>query len=180
MNELEEKYYSDIKDELVQSVIDKKIDTYFTNRNELSHYYNVGKMIMEAQGGEERAKYGNDLIKKFSKRLTYELGKGYSWRNLYNMRTYYLLTSKYKILQPVVAKLTWTNISILLSIKDINEINYYIEQIEIYHWGKRTLQDKIKSHEYQRLSDETKNKLINKEKIDVTSYIKNPIFIIVL
>ena len=44
MNELEEKYYSDIKEELVQSVIDKKIDTYFTNRNELSHYYNVGKM----------------------------------------------------------------------------------------------------------------------------------------
>ena len=177
MNELEEKYYGNIKDELLQSVIDKKIDTYFTNRNELSRYYNVGKMIVDAQGGEERAKYGNDLIKKFSKRLTYELGKGYSWRNLYNMRTYYLLTSKYKILQPVVAKLTWTNISILLSIKDINEINYYIEQIEIYHWGKRTLQDKIKSHEYQRLSDETKNKLINKEKIDVTSYIKNPIYI---
>ena len=177
MNELEEKYYSNIKEELVQSVIDKKIDTYFTNRNELSHYYNVGKMIMEAQGGEERAKYGNDLIKKFSKRLTYELGKGYSWRNLYNMRTYYLLTSKYKILQPVVAKLTWTNISILLSIKDINEINYYIEQIEIYHWGKRTLQDKIKSHEYQRLSDETKNKLINKEEIDVSSYIKSTIYI---
>ena len=54
MDELEEKYYSDIKKELVQSVIDKKIDTYFTNRNELSHYYNVGKMIMEAQGGWQR------------------------------------------------------------------------------------------------------------------------------
>ena len=62
MNELEEKYYSSIKDELVQSVIDKKIDTYFTNRNELSHYYNVGKMIVDAQSGEERAKYGNGLI----------------------------------------------------------------------------------------------------------------------
>ncbi len=94
MNELEEKYYSNIKEELVQSVIDKKIDTYFTNRNKLSHYYNVGKMIMEAQGGEERAEYGNGLIKKFSERLTRELGKGFSIQNLKNMRRFYLIFSK--------------------------------------------------------------------------------------
>ena len=174
MNELEEKYYSNIKDELVQSVIDKKIDTYFTNRNELSHYYNVGKMIVEAQGGEERAKYGDGLIKKFSERLTKELGKGFSIRTLKYMRKFYLLQKG----QPAVAQsINWTHYVILLSIKDINEINYYIEQIEKYHWGKRTLQEKIKSKEYQRLSDETKNKLINKEEIDVSSYIKNPIYI---
>ena len=44
MNEFEEKMYKEIRDELVQSAIDKKIDSYFTNRNELTHYYNVGKM----------------------------------------------------------------------------------------------------------------------------------------
>ena len=66
MNEFEEKVYKEIKNELVQSVIDKKIDTYFTNRNELTHYYNVGKMIVEAQGGDEKAEYGNKLIKKYS------------------------------------------------------------------------------------------------------------------
>ena len=88
MNKLEEKYYSDIKEELEQSVIDKKIDTYFTNRNELSHYYNVGKMIVEAQGGEERAKYGNGLIKKFSERLSIELGKGFSIITLKYMRKF--------------------------------------------------------------------------------------------
>ena len=64
MNEFEENVYTNIKKELVQSAIDKKIDTYFTNCNELTHYYNVGKMIIDAQGGEERAKYGNGLIKK--------------------------------------------------------------------------------------------------------------------
>ena len=175
MNELEEKYYSNIKEELVQSVIDKKIDTYFTNRNELSHYYNVGKMIVDAQGGEERAKYGNGLIKKFSERLTRELGKGYSSRNLKRMRFFYILIQKGT---PLVAQsVSWSHYTILMSLKDINEINYYIEQIEKYHWGKRTLQDKIKSKEYQRLSEETKNKLINKEEIDVSSYIKNPIYI---
>ena len=133
MNELEEKYYSNIKEELVQSIIDKKIDTYFTNRNELSHYYNVGKMIIEAQGGEERAKYGDGLIKKFSLRLTRELSKGYSYRTLNLMRKYYL----FQKVQPVVAQsISWSHYTILMSLKNINEINYYIEQIEKYHKKK--------------------------------------------
>ena len=178
MNELEEKYYSDIKNELVQSVIDKKVDTYFTNKNELSHYYNVGKMIMEAQGSKERAKYGNGLIKRFSERLTKELGKGYSIQNLKNMRRFYLyLQKRYPLGVQFSDKLNWTHYRILIAINDFNEIDYYINQIILYHWGKRTLQEKIKSKEYQRLSNETKNKLINKEKIDVTCYIKNPIYI---
>ena len=115
MNELEEKYYSDIKEELVQSVIDKKIDTYFINRNELSHYYNVGKMIMETQGGEARAKYGNGLIKKFSDRLTKELGKGFSTRNLKRMRLFYLIIEKGT---PLVAQfVSWSHYTILMSFR---------------------------------------------------------------
>ena len=127
MNELEEKYYINIKEELVKSVIDKKIDTYFTNRNELSHYYNVGKMIIDAQGGEERAKYGNGLIKKFSERLTIELGKGYSIQNLKNMRRFYLyLQKRYPLGVQFSDKLNWTHYRILIAINDFNEIDYYI------------------------------------------------------
>ena len=48
MNKFEEDIYGEIKKELIQSVIDKKIGTYFTNKNELTHYYNVGKMLIEA------------------------------------------------------------------------------------------------------------------------------------
>ena len=90
MNEFEKNIYKEIKNELVQSVIDKKVNTYFTNRNELTHYYNVGKMIVDAQSGEERARYGNGLIRKFSERLTRELGNGYSSRTLKYMRNFYL------------------------------------------------------------------------------------------
>ena len=175
MNELEEKYYSNIKDELVQSVIDKKIDTYFTNRNELSRYYNVGKMIVDAQGGEERAKYGNGLIKKFSEKLTKELGKGFSIQNLKNMRRFYLIFSKRQALP--VQFMSWSHYVELMMLDNIYEINYYIEITINQKLSYRKLREKIKSKEYQRLSDETKNKLINKEKIDVTSYIKNPIYI---
>lgn len=173
MNEFEENVYKKIKNELVQSVIDKKIDTYFTNKNELTHYYNVGKMIVDAQGGESRAKYGNKIIKKYSERLIKELGKGYSSRSLKYMRKFYLFQKR----QPVAAQLTWSHYIELLNINDFNKINYYIEQISTYHWGRNTLRDKIKNREYQRLDDKTKIKLINKEKLNVYDNIKNPIYV---
>ena len=94
MNEFEENVYKRIKNELVQSTIERRIDTYFTNRNQLSHYYNVGKMIVDAQGGDERAKYGDGLIKKFSNKLTNELGKGYDSSALKRMRQFYLVIDK--------------------------------------------------------------------------------------
>ena len=123
MNELEEKYYSDIKEELVQSVIDKKIDTYFTNRNELSHYYNVGKMIVDVQGGEERAKYGNGLIKKFSERLTKELGKCFSTTSLKYMREFYLFLKSQPLTDQTILCLSWSHLQELLPLNNINEIN---------------------------------------------------------
>ena len=174
MNEFEENVYKDIKNELVQSVIDKRIDTYFVNKNELTHYYNVGKMIVNAQGGEERAKYGDSLIKRFSERLTRELNKGYSYRTLNLMRKFYL----FQKVQPLVAQsISWSHYTILLSLNNSSEMNYYIEQSTIYHWSKRELQKHIKNKDYQRLDDKTKNKLINREVFDVYDNIKNPILI---
>ena len=173
MNENEEKIYKEIRKELEQSIIEKRVNTYITNKNELTHYYNVGKMLIESQGGEEKAKYGDGLIKNISKRLTMELNKGYSSRSLFLVRKFYL----FQKVQPLVAQLSWSHYTILLSLNDSNEINYYIEQAITYHWSKRTLQDKIKNKEYQRLSDETKNKLIRKEELNIYDSIKNPITI---
>lgn len=71
-------YYVEIKNELVNNEIYKRVKDYSKNRSDLMAYYNVGKLLVEAQGGEERAKYGDKLIKEYSKKLTVELGKGYS------------------------------------------------------------------------------------------------------
>lgn len=62
-------------------------------------YYNVGKLLIEVHGGEERAKYGNKLIKEYSIKLTNELGKGYSTISLKYMRKFYLFQKG----QPMVA-----------------------------------------------------------------------------
>ena len=68
-------YYNEIKEQLINNEVYKKVKDYSKNRNELETYYNVGKLIIEAQGGEARAKYGDNLIKEYSKKLTIELGK---------------------------------------------------------------------------------------------------------
>ena len=166
-------YYNEIKEELVNCEVYKRVKDYSKNRKELESYYNVGKLLIEAQGNEERAKYGNNLIKEYSKKLTEELGIGYSERSLKYMRKFYL----YQKGQPMAAQLSWTHYQILLSLKDTNEINYYIKECLRYNLSRRKLIDKIKSKEYQRLDDKTKNKLINKEETTISDFIKNPIII---
>ena len=119
-------YYKKIKEELINNEIYKKVKDYSKNKSDLNTYYNVGKLLVEAQGGEERSAYGNKLIKEYSNKLTNEIGKGYSTRSLYNMRLYYILFNN-EILQPLVAKLTWSHYTLLLNFKDINKIYYYIK-----------------------------------------------------
>ena len=167
-------YYDEIKNELINNEVYKRVKDYSKNRNELSTYYNVGKILIEAQGGEDRAKYGDGLIKEYSKRLTKELGKGYSTRSLKNMRRFYLLFEKGPTMS---AQLSWSHYKELLIIKNNDEINYYINTTEKYNLSVRQLREKIKNKEYQRLDDNTKLKLINKEEMSIGDTIKNPIII---
>ena len=167
-------YYNEIKNELLNNEVYKRVKDYSKNRNELSTYYNVGKLLIEAQGGEDRAKYGNGLIKEYSARLTKELGKKYSVTTLKYMRMFYLLIEKG---QPLADQLSWSHYCELLPLKDINEINYYIKITSEQFLSKRELREKIKNKEYQRLDDNTKLKLINKEEISIGDTIKNPIII---
>ena len=72
-------YYDQIKGLLISNEIYKKVKDYSKNKSDVETYYNVGKLIIEAQGGEKRAKYGDGLIKEYSERLIIELNdKKYS------------------------------------------------------------------------------------------------------
>ena len=70
-------YYEEIKQELVNNEVYKRVKDYSKNKSDLSTYYNVGKLLVEAQGGEKRAMYGNGLIKEYSHKLSTELNKKY-------------------------------------------------------------------------------------------------------
>ena len=167
-------YYNEIKNELINNEVYKRVKDYSKNKNELSTYYNVGKLLIEAQGGEDKAKYGNALIKEYSEKLTKEIGRGYTFSALSRMRQFYLLSEKIATLSQ---QLTWSHYCELLVFDNVDEINYYIKQTEIYNLSVRELREKIKSKEYQRLDDNTKLKLINKEETVVSDFIKNPIVI---
>ena len=167
-------YYNEIKNKLIDNEVYKRVKDYSKNRNDLNTYYEVGKLLIEAQGGENRAKYGDNLIKEYSKRLFNDIGRKYNITTLKRIRQFYLVVEKGA---PLAHQLTWSHYCELLPLKDINEINYYIKIISEQCLSKRKLREKIKSKEYQRLDDNTKLKLVNKEETNVTDFIKNQIVI---
>lgn len=162
-------YYEDIKKELINNEINRKVKTYSINKNDLTTYYNVGKTLNEAGKC-----YGESIIKEYSKKLTNELGKGYGVSNLRRFRQFYLMVEKGA---PLAHFLTWSHYVELLTIKDINKLIYYINITISQNLSKRELRNKIKNKEYERLDEETKNKLINNEKLNIKDNIKNPILI---
>ena len=162
-------YYNEIKNTLVKNEIYKKVKDYSKNRSDLKAYFEVGRLIVEAQGGEKRAKYGNKLIKEYSERLTKELGKGYTERNLRNMRSFY---NKFKKRHTLCAELSWSHYRYLLPIDDDNELSYYVMIIRKFNLSVRELRERIKSNEYERIG--YKEEL---EEPKINTLIKNPIMI---
>ena len=162
-------YYNEIKEQIINNEITKRIKDHSKNRSELTTYYNIGKLLSDA--GKH---YGEGIIKEYSKRLTIEFGKGYSKRNLWLMLKFYELKEK---MQTLSAQLSWSHYCELLSLKTIEEIMYYTKITELNNLSVRQLRNKIKNNEYIRLPEETKNKLFNQEESDVEDFIKNPIVI---
>lgn len=111
-------------------------------------YWHVGKLMVDAQGGEERATYGDELIKRISKRLTDEFGKGFSPRNIRNMRMFYL---SYPIWQTVSAKLSWSHYLYLIKVSKPKVREYYTEEAAAGKWSVRQLERQIATQYYERL-----------------------------
>lgn len=164
-------YYNEIKEKLLQSEIYDRIRDYSKNKHKVSVYFEIGKILNET--GKE---YGKNIIKQYSESLMIEVEKKYNERTLYRMRKYYEVFSDEK-LTPMVSKLSWSHYVQLITIKDINEIIYYINVTLIHNYNKRQLQEKIKNHEYDRLSGETKNKLIKSKQLKVDDLVPNPIIV---
>ena len=167
-------YYNEIKQELINNETYKKVKDYSKNRNDLETYYNVGKLLVEAQGGEQRANYGDNLIKEYSEKLMKEIGKGYNVTSLKRMRKLYIIVLKGATLSPL---LMWSHYVELLKLENINIINYYIDITIKQNLSVRELRNKIKSKEYERLDDKTKYKLMVQDKENIEDFIKNPILI---
>lgn len=169
------KYLENIKELIEQDIVLNKKHRMIENNSRLTTYFEIGRLIIEAQGGSDRAKYGNGLIKEWSRELTELYGKGYDISNLKRMRRLYLTFKKGG---PLAHQLTWTNLSIILPIKNESKRNYYINLCIKQNLSKRQLLEKIKNNEYERLEYKEDIELINEEKqITIKEMIKNPILI---
>lgn len=165
-------YYNDIKEELINNEITKKVKDYSKNKSDLTTYYNVGKLLFEA--GKH---YGKGIIKEYSKNLTIELGINYSVRVLYKMIKFYNYMINQKV-PTVSAKLSWSHYDEILKLKNDTEINYYINICNQQNLSVRELRNRIKNNEYQRLDENTKCKLIsNNKNNEAIDFVKNPILI---
>ena len=162
-------YYEEIKNEFINNEINKKVKNYLINRKDLETRYNVGKLLSEAG-----KKYGEGIINEYSKKLTLELGKGYNVTNLKRYRQFYILIKKGA---PMAHQLSWSQYVELLSIKDMPKVMFYINLCIKHNLTKRQLRERIKSKEYERLSESAKSKFVANEEPLLPDLVKNPILI---
>ena len=161
-------YYNEIKEQIINNEITKKVKDYSKNRSDLETYYNVGKLLSEA--GKH---YGEGIIKEYSQRLSKDFNKKYSITTLKYLRLFYEFSKSHSVSD----QLTYTHYKYLLPLKNENSINYYINICINNKLSVRELITKIKNNEYERLPDKTKEKLIYKEETKIDDLIKNPILI---
>ena len=162
-------YYNEIKETLVKNEIYKNVKDYSKNKSDLNAYYEVGRLIVEAQGGVKRAKYGNKLIKEYSEKLTKELGKGYNVTSLKGMRQLFI---KSPTVSDQLYFLNWSQILEIIYLEDNGKINYYISQCINFNLSVRELRERIKSKEYERIGYKE-----DLEEPKINTLIKNPIII---
>ncbi len=160
-------YYDEIKKELLNNEITKKVKNYSINKSDLTTYYNIGKLLSEA--GKH---YGEGIIKEYSKRLINEFRRNFGITLLKRIRQFYIVIEKGATMSH---QLSWSHYCELLPVNSIDKINYYIKITEEQNLSVRELRTKIKNNEYERLDESTKEKLKEKEKLKVPDLVKNPI-----
>ena len=164
-------YYDEIKNKIIDNEIYGKVKDYYKEKNTVITYFEIGRLLNEAGG-----KYGDNIIDEYSKKLVKEVGKKYNRRTLFKMKQFYNVFSDGKV-STLSTQLSWSHYIELLPIKDFNKLLYYLNVCIDSKIDVRTLRSRIKSNEYERLDDETKNKLINGKETSVVDFVKNPIII---
>ena len=112
-------------------------------------YWNIGKRIVEQeQKGEQKAQYGQYLIKELSQKLTSDFGKGFSQQSLRNMRQFY---NYFSIRSTLCSELSWSHYKLIIRLKDEKARYYYMKESVASNWSVRALERQIGTHYYERL-----------------------------
>lgn len=113
-------------------------------------YWEIGRNIVEfEQDGQERAKYGSQLLKNLSKDLSEEHGKGFDDRNLRQMRQFFITFPKWNA---VSSKLSWTQYRFIIRLDNELARKFYIIECEKNNWSARELDRQINSSLFERIA----------------------------
>ena len=120
------------------------------NKELIALYWDIGQMIMTRQQGDS---WGKSVVEQLAKDLQAEfLGiSGFSARNIWNMRSFYLTYSQNEKLQPMVAEIGWThNLVIMEKCKDDLEREFYLRMTRKFGWTKNVLIHQIENKTYEK------------------------------
>ena len=151
-------------------------DYTVANAEMVKAYWNVGREIVEKQGGADRAKYGNGLIRSLSVKLTAEFGPGYTGTNLRYMRLVYLA---FPNCHTLCDKLSWSHYRLLAAVDKIEARDFYLSEAVKCKWSVRDLQRQIETQFYQRLIANhvdlsSAGKLVKRGKMDARDIVRSP------
>ena len=166
---MKDNYLENIRNEIINGNAKVVAKNYQINNVKLTTNYNIGRELVEA--GKH---YGEGIVKKYASILTKEFGSGYKEKDLYKMQQFYLLIQK---VAPLERQLTWSHYKLLLPLKNVEEIKYYIHITKRDNLSKRALAERIKSNEYGRLSTGAKEKLLNREELSLVQSVPSPIML---
>ena len=166
---MEENYLENIRGFIISEQARTIVRDYNANKSKLETYYNIGKELAEA--GKH---YGEGIVKTYAEKLTKEFGKGFQYKELYKMLQFYNLIEK---VGTVCRQLTWSHYRYLLSLKNLEEVKYYIDVTIRNNLSVRELIDRIKSDEYGRLPLETKLKLKEEREVNQPEMVPSTILI---
>ena len=164
---MNEKFYNEIKN-ILNMARNKVYKT--ANFVMVEAYWNIGKSIIEEQGGNEKAEYGAGLIKELSKQMTQDFGKGFTVTNLKYMRQFYLMFPNSHALRD---ELSWTHYRLLIKVENDNARDFYMQEAAKSQWSTRQLERQINSFFYERLLS-SKNKKQVADEIQTLEPAKKP------
>lgn len=111
-------------------------------------YWEIGKSIVEMQGGNKTAEYGANLLLLLSEKLTSEYGKGFTITNLKYMRKFYLT---FQNRHTLCDQLSWSHYRLIMRVENENARQFYIEEAIKSNWSTRQLERQINTFSYERL-----------------------------
>lgn len=141
---LDETFYTSIKELLEQA---RRRIYRNINSEMVFTYWQIGKMIVEKQRGNQRADYGDGLIRELSAELTKDFGRGFDESSLRRMRQFYTLFPK---CATVWHELSWSHFKLLIKVEEKNERDFYIKEAINGNWSVRQLEREINTFSYQR------------------------------